>query len=149
MVSKVIWDESSTPTEIMTTQLNTLINNTITTASTTINNDTDLDMYYWLELNVTFGTAPSDTVPTVDVYKAESLDGTNFQSDPVTGGTDCMHQFVGSFPVRKVTSAQRLIIGPFLMGPNDHKLFLDNQTGQSTASSGNTLDFKPANPEGQ
>jgi len=149
MVSKVLWDQSATPSSIMTTALNSLADNTISGASSVVDNAANLDTMAWLELNVTYGTAPSDANPSVDVYIAESLDGTNYQDAPVTGGTDQAHLFMGSFPVRKVTSAQRLVIGPFAIPPSKFKLYLDNQTGQAMAATGNTLDIKVANLEGQ
>jgi len=149
MVSKVIWEAPPTVTSIMTTALNSLANNTISAASTEVANQINLDTFAWLELNATFGTSPSDANPTVDVYMATAPDGTNYETAPLTGGAQQGHMFLGSFPIRKVTSAQRVVIGPFAIPPTKFKLYLDNQTGQAMASTGNTLDIITDNLEGQ
>lgn len=149
MPSALQWEATSSVTQIMTTALNSLADNTITAASTEVDNSTGLDTYFWLELNVTYGTNPGDAVPTVDVYMTQAPDGTNYESAPLTGGANQGHMFVGAFPVRATTSAQRVVIGPFAMPPHKLKFYLDNQTGQATASSGNTLDIVTNNLEGQ
>ncbi|MFQ5433931.1 MAG: hypothetical protein ACE5FD_03560 [Anaerolineae bacterium] len=126
-----------------------MANDTISAASTEVANQTNLDTLAWFELNVTFGTAPSDTNPTVDVYMATAPDGTNYETAPLTGGANQGHMFVGSFPIQKVTSAQRIVIGPIALPPTKLKVYLDNQTGQAMAASGNTLDIITDNLEGQ
>ena len=149
MVSAVKWEAASTVTSIMTTALNSMANNTISAASTEVANETGLDTYYWLELNVTYGVNPSDTAPTVDVYAAQAPDGTNYEIAPLTGGTNQSHMYVGSFPVIASTAAQRVVIGPIVLPPHKTKFYLDNQTGQTMAASGNTLDIVTNNYESQ
>ena len=150
MVSKVLWANAPSVTaDIITTQLNSLSNNTISSASSEVDNSVNLDTFYWLELNVTFGSAPTDANPNVDVYATKALDGTNYETAPVTGGTDCGYQYVGSFPVRKNTSAQNIQIGPFAMPPTKLKFYLDNQTGVAFPASGSTVDIVVNNLEGQ
>ena len=99
-----------------------------------LNGDDDLDQYGWLELVGTWASAPTDNRPTVDIYITERPDGSNYSSAPVTGGTDVYDQFVISIPIRKVTSAQRKVVGPILLPPHDAKFYIDNQTGQSLGS---------------
>ena len=135
----VKWAGAPTRTTIMTTQLDGLANNTISGASSVVDNSVNLDTYAWLELNVTFGVAPSDANPSVDVYIQKSLDGTNYEDAPLTGGAQQGHMFVGAFPIKKVTTAQRIQIGPIPLPPEKVQFYLDNQTGQSMAASGNTL----------
>lgn len=150
MVSVVKWEAAPSITpNILTTGLDSLANNTISSASTEVDNSTNLDTFFWLEFNVTFGVAPSDTNPRVDAYMAAAPDGTNYASAPLTGGAEQTHMFVGNFPVRKVASAQRVVIGPFAAPPMKFKLYLDNQTGQAMAASGNTLDIIVDNLEAQ
>ena len=149
MVAAVKWEGANTVTQIMTTALNSLADNTITAASSEVDNSVNLDTFMWLELNVTYGTAPDDANPSVDVYMIEAPDGTDYQDDPVTSGVDQGHLFLGAFPVRKITSAQRLVVGPFAMPPSKFKLFLDNQAGQAMAATGNTLDIAVNNLESQ
>jgi len=149
MVSALKWEASLSGTQIMTTAMNSLADNTITAASTAVDNSTNLDTKAWLELNTTYGSSPSDNAPSVDVFMATAPDGTNYESAPLTGGADQAHMYVGSFPIQKVTSAQRIVIGPIDLPPSKFKLYLDNQTGQAMAASGNTLDIYTDNFEAQ
>lgn len=149
MVAAVNWEAAASGSSVLTTELNSLANNTMSAASGAYDNGTNLDIYAWFELNVTFGTNPSDTPPTVDLYMAKALDGTNYETAPVTGGAGQQHEFVGSFTVLANTSAQRITLGPVLLPPCKVKFYLDNQTGQTMAASGNTLHVYPANLESQ
>lgn len=141
MVAKVLWAGASSVTQIMTTDLNSLANNTISAASTVVAGQTNLNTYMWLELNVTYGVSPSDANPSVDVYLAQAIDGTNYDTAPLTGGANQGHLYLGSFPIAKVTAAQRITIGPFAAPPHTSKFYLDNQTGQTMAATANTLDI--------
>ena len=150
MASIVKWEAAPSVTaDIMTTALNSLANNTISAVSTEVVNSTGLNTFFWLELNVTFGSAPSDANPSVDVYATRALDGTVYETAPLTGGADAGQTYIGSFPVQKVTSAQVLRIGPFGFEPLKHKFLLDNQTGVAFPASGSTLDIGVDNLEGQ
>lgn len=150
MVSAVKWEAAlSVVTGIITTALNALANNTISAVSTEVDNSAGLDTFFWLELNVTFAVAPSDANPSVDVYATRALDGTVYETAPLTGGVDAGQTYIGSFPVQKVTSAQVLRIGPFGFEPMKHKFLLDNQTGQAFPATGSTLDIATNNLEGQ
>lgn len=149
MVAAVKWEASPAGAQQLSTELNSLANNTLSAGSAAYDNSANLNVYAWFELNVTFGTNPSDTPPMVDLYAAKSLDGTNYESAPVTGGAGQQHMFLGSFQVLANTSAQRVTLGPVLLPPCKLKFYLDNQTGQSMASSGNTLHVYPNNLESQ
>ena len=149
MVSAVKWQAAPTVTPIATTQLNSLANNTISAESTVVPNQTNLDTLSWFELNVTYGVAPTDSNPSVDLYAATAPDGTNYETAPLTGGVNQGHMYIGSFPIAKVTTAQRIVIGPFALDPMATKFYLDNQTGQAMAATGNTLDIITDNFEGQ
>lgn len=149
MPSAIKWETTSAQTSIMTTALNSLANNTLSAVSTEVNNSTGLNTYAWFEINVTFGVAPSDTAPTLDIYMTQAPDGTNYQSAPVTSGTDQAHLFFASVPVRKVTTAQRLVFGPYPLPPHKCSFYVDNQTGQSMAASGNTVHIYTNNLESQ
>ena len=149
MVAAIKWEGTSSATEIMTTALNSLADNTISAASTEVDNSTGLNTFMWFELNAIFGTSPDDANPTVDLYIIQAPDGTNYASAPITGGVDQDHLILVNIPVRKVTSAQRLVVGPFPAPPHKIKVYADNQTGQSMAASGNTIDIYVNNLESQ
>lgn len=142
------WETTSTDRNGLTTELNSLANNAISSLGSEIDNSTNLDKYGWIRLSVTFGTSPSDTNPTVDIYIAEALDGTNYGSSPVTGGAQQDQMLLVRVPVRKVTSAQVIDVRvPGYIPPHKLKLAADNQTGQAFPSSGSTVDLYTNNDE--
>lgn len=139
-VSPIKWQAGPVSrSTILTTELNAHPNNTMSAAGTAIVNTTNLDTLGELELKVTFVSAPTDAAPTVDVYFAKSLDGTNYSSAPVTGGVDCAQLFFVSIPVRKVTSAQVITVGPLLLPSGNWKPYVDNQTGVAFPATLSTL----------
>lgn len=149
MVSAVKWEAAPSETTVLTTQLDTLANNTITAASSAYDNRTNLNTYFWIQLNVTFGSSPTDTAPTVDIYIVKSMDGTNYDTSPPTGGADFGETFLVGIPTQKTTSAQQKTVGPFLMPPAGVKFLADNQTGVAFPASGSTIKIFTANLEGQ
>jgi len=147
MVSALKWEAASTSNTLVSSGAS-LANSTISAASTAYDNRTNLNTYGWLELTGTFSVAPSASNPVLNVYFAESADGTNYQDAPLTGGSDQGEMFVIAIPVQKVTSAQRIVVGPVALSPNAIKAYVDNQTGQ-TMSSTWTLKLYTNNLEGQ
>lgn len=150
MVASVVkWEALVTDRgDIITTAFNDLANNDLA-ASSEIDNGTNLDTYGWIEINVTFGSSPNDTNPSIDIYLSIALDNTNYSTAPVTSGTN-QDLFVCSIPVQKNTSAQRLISPrPILLPACKFKLYADNQTGVAFPSSGSTLALYTANLESQ
>lgn len=112
-----------------------LTNDTIIEANdSTLDNRTKLDEYCQFELTGTFGTSPSDTVPSLDIYYTAQIDGTNYTDAPLTGGTDQGQTFLCSIPVRKISTAQRLFSPLVKIPPHQLKIYVDNQTGQSLNS---------------
>jgi len=148
MVSALTWQAANTS---LTLEGNgsALTNDTIVEANdNAYNGDTVLATFGWLELVGTWATAPSDSSPSVNIYKTDQADGTNYEDAPVTGGTDVGSKFLAAIPVRKVTSAQRIVVGPIALPPHDRKFYCDNQTGQ-TLGAGWTLKLLYNNLEGQ
>lgn len=136
------WATTSTSRgNVLSTELNSLANNAISAVGTAVDNSSNLDTYGWFEINVTFGSAPSDTNPTLDIGMVQAPDGTNYQDSAVTGFTDQEHLFLLSIPVQKTTSAQLLVIGPFDLPPHPIKFQLDNQTGVAFPASGSTVEL--------
>lgn len=103
--------------------------------SATLANGASLDLYADLQFDGTFAAAPTVNT-TLDVYFVRSLDGANFE-DAAGGAAPVLPQngFVGSFVVRAVGTAQRMIIPQILLPPNDFQIILvNNATGQSINS---------------
>lgn len=150
MVSAVKWETTSTETSILTTQLNSLANNTISAASTEVANAGSLNTRGWLKLNVTFGSAPTDNNPTCDIYLAQDASNAEYDTAPVTGGAQQGHMLLVRIPVVKGTGAQVITVPiPGYLPPHDFKLYLDDQTGVAFPASGSTLKIYTNNLEGQ
>lgn len=150
MVSAVNWEASSTFSQIGDAIFSALASSTMAAAASTIDNSVGLDTYMWFQLQLDPTAAPEGSKPSVDLYMAQSLDGTKFPEDPVTGGTDCGHMYLGSFPTQKISTNQTITIGPFAMPPHKFKIFPDNQSGiDLSAGSSTTLSYAVNNLEGQ
>lgn len=134
---------------VMTTELNSLANNArAISAAEGSDATTAADLFGDFELVVTFGVAPTlDT--TVDLYLVRSADGTNYE-DGDASVRPAAEAFVGSFQLRAVTTAQRMIIRDVPMPPGLWKaVILNNGTGQAFAASGNTLKVRTHNRQVQ
>ena len=105
----------------------TLADNTMSAASAEIDNSSNLDTLYWLELTTSddtalFSVAPDDAQPTVDIYMTQAPDGSKYESVPVTGGAQQGNKFVDSFPVEKNTTQVTVVIGPIALPPQKLKI---------------------------
>lgn len=99
-----------------------------------------------LELFATFQTAPG-AGGTVDAYLLESLDGVNF-ADGGSGANPVTNQshYIGSFPLRAVTTAQRVNLRGVPLPPTKFNLQLVNSSGGASfakQSTGQTIKFLP------
>lgn len=132
------WTTPASSETWMTTELNSLAN-AAGAISSAIDADAYGQLYADVELYVTFGTNPTANT-LVEMYFVRQIDGTNYE-DNTTGasGVPPANGFAGAFPVRAVTTAQRIILPKVELPPLDFKVYLLNRTGQSMAASGNTL----------
>jgi hypothetical protein len=97
-----------------------------------------------LELVVTYGSAPA-AGKYVDIYRIQALDSTPNYADGSSGASPVVNpaHYVGSFPLRAVTTAQRITITVPLRPSATFKYQLVNSAGQAMAASGNTLKRRP------
>lgn len=137
MPSAIKWETTLTSRAALTTELNSLATNTRTAASSAIDNSSNLDTYGYLEFLGTWGTNPSAGAYVV-IYMLISADGTNYAdgSNTVNPNTDAA---IAVIPILASTSAQRKVVGPIQLPPAKIKFIVESQTGQTLASSGNTL----------
>lgn len=143
-MADVLQQQYATINSVMTTELNSLTNNSRAISSAEGGDTTDAELYGDFELVVTFGTNPTaDT--TIDLYLVRAADGTNYE-DGDASVRPSPDAFVGSFPVRAVTTAQRMIVRDVPLPPGLWKAVIHNNgTGQTFAASGNTLKVRPHN----
>ena len=131
------WAAYTSRGNVLSTELNALANAGRSAAGTEVNNATNKDVYGKLELQVTFGTAPS-AGGYVEIYMVTAPDGTNYEdgSDTVDPGT---HKLIDRIQVRAVTTAQRLSGRLIPLLPGKTKFLLYNGSGQAFPASGSTL----------
>jgi hypothetical protein len=122
---------------VLDTGLNTLAATTGKAISGALDNTTDLAIWADLELVVTFGSNPT-AGQVVEVYLVPSVDGTNY-ADGDASIAPPYPSLVAAFPVRAVTTAQRIAFRGVQLPPGLYKYQVSNKTGQAFAASGNTL----------
>lgn len=131
-------------TSVLTTGLNSLGNNTMSAASSTYDNSTNLDLY--VDIEVVLAALSPTTGAYVAIYIWESPDGSNFpaQSDADLRLTST--QLLCVIPTGVAAStAQRITARNIMLPPGKIQFKLDNQTGVSLAASGNTVKVLPYN----
>jgi len=133
-----------TVVSLMTTELNSLANNASVLSAAAGGDTTDANLLGDFELVVTFGTNPTAGA-TIELYLLRAADGTNYEDGSASVAPNAGSR-VGSFPVRAVTTAQRIVVRDVPLPPGLYKaLILNNATGQAFAASGNTLKVRPHN----
>lgn len=135
---------------LMTTELNSLANNSNAIASSAFNNTPgggagDGYTLAEVELVVTFGTAPT-TSTGVSVWFLAQPDGSNYEDGGASVTPARTPDVV--FPLRAVTTAQRIVQRVWLPPGNFKALARNDGTGQAFASSDNTLKIRPATMSG-
>lgn len=126
---------------LLSTEMNSLANNSnaVHATSVSLTNAGYLDGE--LELQVTFGTAPTANTP-IYVWFLREIDGTNFEDGSSTVTPTRPPDAI--FTVRAVTTAQRMTQPVYDIPPgNIRTLVRNNGTGQAFASSGNVLTIRP------
>lgn len=133
---------------VATTELNSLANNAGALGAE-YDNATNLYLFGVFELNVTFASNPT-AGSTVDLYIIPAPDATNYD-DAVTGaaGSAPSTAYAGGFPLRAVSTAQKVPLGVGLSGPVPlplckFKVFALNKSGQAFPSSGSTIKMVPS-----
>lgn len=148
MANAIQWQAAPTSRgTVLTTEMNALAAAARTNSGTEIDNSVNLDMYGWLELSVTFGTAPAAS-GFVSIYIVRALGGTNYEDGSSTvdpGG----HTWVASIPVRAVNTIQRLMVGPIQLPPSKIEFIVANNASQAFSASGHTLTLYTDNAEVQ
>lgn len=143
-MSFVKWSALGTLTTALSTELDALASNA-RAISGAIANATDKNRWAEFELNATFAVAPT-AGGFCSLYAIPALDGTNY-SDGDASIQPPETMLVGVFPVRAVTSAQRVHLRAIALPPTNFKLVLRNESGQAMTASGHTLKYRTYNEE--
>lgn len=137
-----------TQTSLLTTGLNSLANNARAISAAfdnTIGQTGDGYTLCDVELVVTYGTAPTANTG-CSVWFLGSQDGTNYEDGDASTTPARAPDVV--FPLRAVTTAQRIIRRVWLPWGLMKVLLINDGTGQAMAASGNTLKVRPVTREG-
>lgn len=131
-----------TQTTLLTTELNALVSNGLALGAAFNNTQGQTGGGYTLcdvELVVTYGTAPTANTG-VSVWFLGTQDGTNYE-DGDTGTTPGRLPDV-VFPLRAVTTAQRILRRVLMPWGLFKPLAKNDGTGQAMAATGNTLKIR-------
>lgn len=125
----------------LSTELNSLAS-TQAALSSALDNSTDLAFWEDLMLTATFGVAPTAN-SVLTLYLVPSLDGTNY-GDATSGASPVTSPatYVGVFPLRAVTTIQRVPLRGVQLPPGLYKYQLVNGSGQAFPASGSTLQYR-------
>lgn len=134
------WNAPSATTTVLSTGLNSLANNTMSAASSTITNNTNLDIY--VDIEVALNTLSPTTGAYVALYIWESIDGTNFPAQSDADLRLTTTQLLCTVPIGTTAStAQRVAVRNVVIPPGQFQIKLDNQTGVALNAATNTVKF--------
>ncbi len=132
------WGNLSSPLSLLTTELNSLANNAASAASSAIANQTNLDVYADIELVLASWSPVAPNYCTL--YILEAIDGSNYPSATAGVLRNQPSQILCTFALDTTGStAQRVVVRNVVIPPGSFKVVLDNQSGATLASSGNTV----------
>ena len=138
------WNAPSSVVTVLSTELDSLANNAMTAASSAIANQTNLDMYVDIEVNL--ASLSPTTGAYVALYISEAIDGSNYPAQSAADMRLAVTQLLCPIPIgTTAATAQRTAVRNVVIPPGTFKIYLDNQTGVSLASSGSTVKFLPYN----
>lgn len=135
---------------LLSTELNSLTSTSITSAGPSTPYDNRISgagVGYTrcrLEISATFGSAPTGQ-PAVAIWFRKTVDGTNYETIPTTSTVGVGAADV-TIPVATGTTTTRRSIDVWCPAER-FQVTLQNNSGQSMASSGNTLKLLPITPQ--
>lgn len=115
-------------------ELSALANNTRTGPGTEIANQTNLNQYGKLELNVASCTA-FNAGATTNIFMLTAPDGTNYEAGS-SSVNPLIHTLTAIIPLTSSTDLQRRMSRVFPLQPAKTKFMLENKTGQTFISTG-------------
>lgn len=136
------WTTPEAIASALTTELNSLTDGSVCTASAAIDNLTDLYQYIELELHLASLTPTGS--PTIGILLLKQIDGSNYE-DANEANLGC---FLTAFAFSTSTAAKHLVLGNLVIPPCAFKLAAVSHAGVTLASSANTLKYRRYNLQG-
>src|SRR5262245_33662488 len=143
MANKVKWSAPSSTTSVLTTEPNSLGNNTLSALGPAYDNNANKDVYADFEL--VLGSLTPSSGGYITLYAALAVDGSNYGD----AKRESVQQLIGVFNLDTSASAKRSSLRTIMIPPDLIKFYLDNQSGVSLAASGNTVKIIVYEPEVQ
>ncbi len=139
MTTLVKWSTFSAATSLHTTSLDSLASGAISTQSSEYANATSGNRYTHATFQLLVDPASAPTSgKTIDLYILPAIDGSTYPEGTTSVSPSGTH-YVGSFIVRGVDTAQRLVLTNVPLPPTDFTVLIVNNSGVNFASSGNVL----------
>jgi hypothetical protein len=138
MANRGVWSLfGSNPTTVLSgATLNALGSATMSAASATYANQTNLDLY--CDIEVFLDTLSPSAGAYVAIYVLAAIDGTNFPAQSAADLRLTTSQLLCVIPVGvTASSTQRVAVRNLLLPPQPVQFKLDNQTGVALASTNN------------
>lgn len=140
-MSTLSWVAPEAIATALTTELNSLANGGLCTASSAIDNETDL--YEYVEVELALASLNPTGSPYLLLYLVKSVDGTNYEDS----NTTMSHQVVATLPVATGSATKRVCVGNILIPPCKFKLAVQNQTNVTLAAASNTVKYRRYNEQ--
>lgn len=121
----------------LTTELNSLGSGSTSSASSAIDNTTNLDLFMDLVLNVAAQGSSRSAGATITVYMAVAVDGSTYDDANATTAIP-----VAVFSLDAATTARQATRTDIAIPPALFKLFAVNSTGQALAASGSFVKYR-------
>jgi len=124
---------------VLSTELNSLANNSYSAASAAQGSDVGAAEVYG-DFELAIASFTPGTNPVVELYLIRSVDGTNYEDG---GGSVAPSQdaYVGAFQIASGTGAKRAVLRD--VPPGLWKAVVRNLSGAAFPASGNTLKVRP------
>ena len=134
--------------DVLTTELNTLTNNSWSALSSGIDNESGKYLSADIEVDLASIT-PTGTDAAIEIYLVPSIDGgTSYPNYTETGSSDEQENqiyFVGSVPMSLDAEVQNPILRNVDLPPGFFKIGIRNRANVSLAASGNVVRYRPHN----
>ncbi len=134
---------------LMSTDLNSLANNTTNVGAVVIDNTSNLYLYIEFELVLASVDLSAQTNPAVEVYLIPSYNGTNYADTGTDASTTILppSQYLVAVMGVVITNAAHLAVSSHIMlDPIKYTPVVINKTGVALAAANNTLKFKVYTP---